>query len=98
MAVQRHGSYLYDPSFPLAMVATILFCVTAAMTLFQYFRYRSWFFYCMQIGVISKKPLLKIIGSKLTRTVETVAVAARAYSIQHLNDKTSYLIGYIGVM
>ncbi|KAF1994439.1 hypothetical protein P154DRAFT_31458 [Amniculicola lignicola CBS 123094] len=55
-AVQyRHGvlnPYIYDPSIPLAIVGAVIFPLISAFLIYQYVRYRSWFFWAAIIGVI----------------------------------------------
>jgi hypothetical protein len=44
--------YIYDPSIPIAAVGAALFPLLSAFVVYQYFRYRSWFFWAAIIGVV----------------------------------------------
>ncbi|KAF2263348.1 RTA1-domain-containing protein [Lojkania enalia] len=44
--------YIYDPSIPAAIVGAIIFPLISAFLVYQYFRYRAWFFWAIVIGVV----------------------------------------------
>lgn len=44
--------YIYDPSIPIAIVGAVVFPLLSAFLVYQYFRYRSWFFWAAAIGVV----------------------------------------------
>lgn len=44
----------YDPLLAPAVVFGILYAVAFAVTAFQFFRYKSWFWVCMVVGALSK--------------------------------------------
>ncbi|KAF2121385.1 RTA1 like protein-domain-containing protein [Lophiotrema nucula] len=43
--------YIYDPSVPAAIIGAIIFPAISLFLIYQYFRYRSYFFWCAIIGV-----------------------------------------------
>ncbi|KAL5115671.1 hypothetical protein ACEQ8H_006470 [Pleosporales sp. CAS-2024a] len=54
-ASQHHilNPYIYDPNEPLAIVGAVLFTLIGVLSVYQYFRTRSWFFWAAIIGVSS---------------------------------------------
>ncbi|KAI5776336.1 RTA1 like protein-domain-containing protein [Geopyxis carbonaria] len=57
------GYYAYEPSYPTAIVGAVLFSLTGAFSIFQYFFFRSWYFWCIvlaslmeMIGFIARAP------------------------------------------
>jgi hypothetical protein len=44
--------YIYEPSIPAAIVGAVIFPLLSAFIVYQYIRYRSWFFWAAVIGVV----------------------------------------------
>ncbi|KAF1362708.1 hypothetical protein EJ07DRAFT_152956 [Lizonia empirigonia] len=44
--------YIYDPSIPLASVGATVIILISALSIYQYLRYRSWFFWAAIIAVL----------------------------------------------
>ncbi|KAF2129543.1 hypothetical protein P153DRAFT_340500 [Dothidotthia symphoricarpi CBS 119687] len=44
--------YIYDPSIPLAVIGAIIFSLIFSLSIYQYLRHRSWFFWAAIVGVI----------------------------------------------
>ncbi|KAL6710374.1 hypothetical protein ACN47E_009320 [Coniothyrium glycines] len=44
--------YIYDPSEPLAIIGAIVITLVSLLTLYQFIRHRSWFFWAAIIGVL----------------------------------------------
>ena len=53
MATPQASYYRYDPSFPAAVTAAVLFTVAFAATLIQWLRYRSWVWTVMVVASAS---------------------------------------------
>jgi hypothetical protein len=82
MTVQTVSPYGYLPSVPMAIIGATLFSIATLISLFQYFKYKSWFFYSMMFGAL----------------LESSGYIGRAYSSTHLTDTTSFLVGYLTIM
>ena len=49
---ESRGRYYYEPSKAAAIVFCVLYAVIVASNLFQYFFYKSWFWWSMNFAVI----------------------------------------------
>lgn len=72
MAKEDPGSiYFYHPSFPLTIVAAVLYLIPTVILFYQTcFRYKTWYFLCVPIGSI----------------MEVVGYGIRANSVKHVAD------------
>jgi len=82
--------YRYDPSVPLAAVASVLFALLTSLHLFQMYRSRVWFLIPLVLGGICQLthflsfPQPHIISNN--RIVEVIGFAARAYNASQTPD------------
>ncbi|KAI4181611.1 MAG: hypothetical protein L6R41_006522 [Letrouitia leprolyta] len=74
--------YLYDPSFPLALVFAFLFSIAGLYHLYLYFRNRAWFLYFILLGI----------------AMEALGFWARAYNVKNLKNFNSYSISFLLIM
>lgn len=44
--------FIYDPNVPAAAVGTTIIVILSSILIYQYFRYRSWFFWTALIGIL----------------------------------------------
>ncbi|KAF2188337.1 RTA1-domain-containing protein [Zopfia rhizophila CBS 207.26] len=74
--------YHYEPNVPVAITAAVLFTLVSLILIYQYFRYRSWFFWTMIIGVL----------------MEAVGYIARIPSAQNTHKDTPFLISFLLIL
>ena len=55
-AFAHQGRYSYTPSFATAVLFIILFAIVTLANVFLFFRHRSWFWWSMNLAVISEHP------------------------------------------
>lgn len=53
-AFKHQGYFNYSPSFGAAVLFTILFAFVALANVFLFFRHRAWFWWSMNLAIISK--------------------------------------------
>src|ERR1700753_3380577 len=70
-ASDPNSIYFYDPSFPLCIVAAVLYLIPAIILLYlTCVRYKSWYFICVPIGCF----------------LETAGYIARAVSVKNVES------------
>jgi hypothetical protein len=57
---ETQGRYNYDPSFAAAVIFLALYLIATGINLFQYFFYRTWFWWVMVLSVVSKSALSRL--------------------------------------
>jgi len=53
-AFAHQGRYAYTPSFATAVLFLVLFAIVTLANVFLFFRHRSWFWWSMNLAVISE--------------------------------------------
>ncbi|KAF2750383.1 hypothetical protein M011DRAFT_456278 [Sporormia fimetaria CBS 119925] len=74
--------YIYDPNHPLAIVGVIVVPLISAFLVYQYFRYRSWFFWAATIGVL----------------METVGFVGRVASAYNEHKDPPFLVAFLMIL
>jgi hypothetical protein len=52
----KEGRFSYTPSFGAAVLFVILFAIVTLANVFLFFRHRSWFWWSMNLAVVSQYP------------------------------------------
>ncbi|KAF2645400.1 hypothetical protein P280DRAFT_475945 [Massarina eburnea CBS 473.64] len=74
--------YIYDPAIPAAVVGCIVILLLCAALVYQYIRYRSWFFWAALIGIL----------------METIGYVCRLYSAYHERQAIPFLIAFLMIL
>lgn len=74
--------YIYDPNIPAAIVGAIVIPLLSAVLIYQYFRYRSWFFWAAVIGVL----------------METIGFISRLVSAKDEHNDLPFLIAFLMIL
>jgi len=74
--------YIYDPNIPAAAVGATIIILLSAVLIYQYVRYRSWFFWAAIIGVL----------------METVGFACRLDSATDEHHDLPFLIAFLMIL
>jgi hypothetical protein len=74
--------YIYDPSIPIAIVGAIIIPLISFFLVYQYIRYRSWFFWAALIGVL----------------MESVGFICRAVSTSDEQHDLPFLISFLMIL
>ncbi|KAI5797580.1 RTA1 like protein-domain-containing protein [Geopyxis carbonaria] len=78
-----NGPFEYKPNLPMAYIMAILWVITLVYMMYQYISQKSWFFWCMIVGVFT--------------TVETIGYVARISAINTRADEgtpVAYIINF----
>ncbi|ORY09695.1 RTA1 like protein-domain-containing protein [Clohesyomyces aquaticus] len=74
--------YIYNPNIPAAIVGAIIFPLISIFLLYQFFRYRSWFFWAAMVGVV----------------METMGFLCRIISATDVNNDLPFLISFLMIL
>ncbi|KAF1955693.1 hypothetical protein CC80DRAFT_77324 [Byssothecium circinans] len=74
--------YIYDPAKPAALAGCLVILFLSIGLVYQYIRYRSWFFWIGMIGVI----------------MEAIGYICRLYSAFHTEDDAAFLIAFLLIL
>ena len=58
----KQGRYPYDPNFAAACIFVAIYALTLLINVFQYFWYRSWFWWPMLLAALSASPLASLLS------------------------------------
>ncbi|KAF2708806.1 hypothetical protein K504DRAFT_407964 [Pleomassaria siparia CBS 279.74] len=74
--------YIYDPSVPLAIVGAVVIPLISAFLVYQFFRYKSWFFWAALIGII----------------MEAIGFICRIISATDEQDNLPFIISFLMIL